>query len=87
MKERARELKASARRGGSKTAKADEEADVLAKIAEMTGLGPGDSRAAARDRQGHRARGCAPRTWYGMPARTPGTARSSASSSPRRSSR
>ena len=64
MKERAKELKAEARRGA---AKAEGEADVLAKIAEM----------AAPDRamagRLHRviqasAPSLSPKTWYGMPA-------------------
>ncbi|MER8011040.1 hypothetical protein [Streptomyces sp. NPDC094149] len=68
MKERAKELKSTAR-GGSRTskAKADPEAEVLAKIAEM----PEEDRllaegihalvkAAASELQ--------PKTWYGMPA-------------------
>ena len=62
MKERAREVKASARSG-----KADGESDVLAKIAEMQEPDRGMAerlhaliRAAAPD--------LAPRTWYGMPA-------------------
>jgi uncharacterized protein YdhG (YjbR/CyaY superfamily) len=66
MQERARELKAEARRGkGSSTA--DGEGDLLAKIAEMNGS----------DREiGERihaivmaaAPDLSPRTWYGMPA-------------------
>jgi len=66
MKERARELKAEARRG-SRTRKADGESAVLAKIAEM----PEPDRAIA-DRL-HAivttaAPELAPKTWYGMPA-------------------
>jgi uncharacterized protein YdhG (YjbR/CyaY superfamily) len=67
MKERARELKASTRRSGSKTAKADEEGDVLAKIAEMTG----SDRVLAERLHAivkDTAPELAPRTWYGMPA-------------------
>ena len=62
MKERAKELKAS--RGG---AKADPEADVLAKIAEM----PEPDRGMAQrihDVIRSAAPTLAPRTWYGMPA-------------------
>jgi uncharacterized protein YdhG (YjbR/CyaY superfamily) len=66
MKERAKELKASARRG-SRAGKADEESDVLAKIAEM----PEPDRT-----MGERlhaiikasAPALSPKTWYGMPA-------------------
>src|SRR5256712_7692894 len=66
MKERARELKAAARRG-PRADKADGESAVLAKIAEMP----------ERDRaQGYRlhaiikasAPALSPRLWYGMPA-------------------
>jgi uncharacterized protein YdhG (YjbR/CyaY superfamily) len=67
MKERAKELKASTRRSGSKTAKADEEGDVLAKIAEMTG----SDRVLAERLHAivkDTAPELAPRTWYGMPA-------------------
>jgi uncharacterized protein YdhG (YjbR/CyaY superfamily) len=67
MKEHAKELKASARRSGSRTAKADEEGDVLAKIAEMA-----DSDRAIAERLHAIVKDCAPglapRTWYGMPA-------------------
>lgn len=64
MKERARELKAEAKRGARRT---EGEADVLAKLAEMTG----NDRA-----MGERlhaiitasAPSLTPRTWYGMPA-------------------
>ena len=67
MKARAQELKASARRSGSKTAKADGEADLLAKIAEMEG---GDRVLAERLHAIVKA--TAPdiesKTWYGMPA-------------------
>ncbi len=67
MKERAKEMKASARRSGSKTAKADEEADVLAKIAEMT-----DSDRVLAERLHAIVKDTAPelspRTYYGMPA-------------------
>ena len=62
MKERAQELKASARRG-----KADGESDVLAKIAEM----PEPERAMAK--RLHEiikasAPSLSPKTWYGQPA-------------------
>ena len=66
MRERARELKAAARRG-PRAGRADGESDVLAKIAAM----PGPDRA-----MGERlhalikasAPALSPRTWYGMPA-------------------
>jgi uncharacterized protein YdhG (YjbR/CyaY superfamily) len=66
MKERARELKAAARRG-PRAGKADGERDVLAKLAEL----PEPDRA-----MGERlhaiikasAPALTPRTWYGMPA-------------------
>jgi uncharacterized protein YdhG (YjbR/CyaY superfamily) len=66
MKARAEELKATARRG-SRSAKADGENDVLAKIAEM----PEPDRVMAE--QIHAivkasAPGLVSRTWYGMPA-------------------
>ena len=64
MKEHAKELKAAARRGA---AKADGEADVLAKIADM----PLSDRAMAeRIHEVIKANGpdLTPRTWYGMPA-------------------
>jgi len=63
MRERSRELKAAARRGG----KADAESDVLAKIAEM----PEPDRAMAERLHAlitASAPALAPRTWYGMPA-------------------
>jgi uncharacterized protein YdhG (YjbR/CyaY superfamily) len=68
MRERARELKAEARRGkGANAKQADGESDVLAKIAEMDGT----DRAMA-ERLHALIAGCAPslepRTWYGMPA-------------------
>jgi hypothetical protein len=67
MKERAKEMKASARRSGSKTAQADAEADVLAKIAEMA-----DSDRVLAERLHAIVKDTAPelaaRTWYGMPA-------------------
>jgi uncharacterized protein YdhG (YjbR/CyaY superfamily) len=66
MKERARELKAAARRGrGAK--KTDGESDVLAKIAEM----PEPDRAMAERLHAlikASAPSLSPRTWYGMPA-------------------
>ncbi len=64
MKERARELKAEAR---GKKAKADGEADVLAKIGEM----PQPDRAMAKRLHSivkATAPDLSPRTWYGMPA-------------------
>jgi uncharacterized protein YdhG (YjbR/CyaY superfamily) len=66
MKERARELKAAARRGPG-AAKADGESDVLAKIAEM----PEPDRAMAERLHAlikASAPALSPRTWYGMPA-------------------
>jgi uncharacterized protein YdhG (YjbR/CyaY superfamily) len=64
MQEHAKEMKASARRGG---AKADGEADVLAKIAEMP---PSDRAMAERIHAVVResAPALTPKTWYGMPA-------------------
>ncbi|MCX4981910.1 iron chaperone [Streptomyces sp. NBC_00572] len=66
MKERAKELKSPTRRG-SRSAKADGEADVLAKIAEMTDA---DRVLAERIHAivKEHAPGLAPKTWYGMPA-------------------
>src|SRR5437660_9109526 len=64
MKERARELKAEARRGAKA---ADGESDVLAKIAEM----PKPDRAIAERLHAIikvSAPSLSPRTWYGMPA-------------------
>lgn len=64
MKERAREMKAEARRGKKK---ADGEKDLLAKIAEM----PKQDRVMAERLHAivkASAPGLAPRTWYGMPA-------------------
>jgi uncharacterized protein YdhG (YjbR/CyaY superfamily) len=65
MKERARELKATARRGAR--AAADAEPEVLAKIAEMA---EADRALAERVHAIVRAAapGLAPRLWYGMPA-------------------
>jgi len=66
MKERARELKAEARRG-PRTKNADGEGDVLAKIAEM----PKPDRAMAERLHAIVKAGApalSPRTWYGMPA-------------------
>jgi uncharacterized protein YdhG (YjbR/CyaY superfamily) len=66
MKERAQELKATARRG-SRASKADGESDVLAKIAEM----PEPDRAMAERLHAlvkASAPELSPRTWYGMPA-------------------
>ncbi len=66
MKERAKELKAAARRG-PRAGKDDGEADVLAKIAEM----PERDRAMAERLHAivkASAPALSPRTWYGMPA-------------------
>ena len=66
MKEHARELKTSARRG-SRATKADGENDVLEKIAEM----PEPDRVIAERIHAiikDAAPDLAPRTWYGMPA-------------------
>jgi len=66
MKERAQELKAAGRRG-PRADKADGEADVLAKIAEM----PEPDRAMAERLHAiirASAPALSPRTWYGMPA-------------------
>ncbi len=66
MRERAKELKADARRG-SRAGKADGESDVLEKIAEM----PKSDRAMAERLHAlveAAAPDLAPRTWYGMPA-------------------
>jgi len=66
MKERARELKAGARRH-PRAAKADEESDVLAKIAEMS---EPDRAMAERLHAVIKANapGLSPKLWYGMPA-------------------
>ena len=66
MKERAQELKATARRG-SRAAGQDGESDVLAKIAEMA---PPDRAMAERLHAIIKASApaLAPKTWYGMPA-------------------
>jgi uncharacterized protein YdhG (YjbR/CyaY superfamily) len=66
MRERAQEVRAAARRRGP-TGKADGEADVLAKIAEM----PEPDRAMAERLHAivqASAPELSPRTWYGMPA-------------------
>ena len=66
MRERAQELKAEARRAGKK-GKADGEADVLQKIADMQG----PDRAMAERLHAlvkESAPALSPRTWYGMPA-------------------
>ena len=68
MRERARELKAEARRGPrAKRNEADGESDVLAKIAEMA-----ESDRAMAERLHAIIKAAAPdlspRTWYGMPA-------------------
>ncbi|WP_406093472.1 hypothetical protein [Kitasatospora purpeofusca] len=66
MKEHAKELKAAARRN-PRTAKADAEQEVLAKIAEME---PADRALAERVHALVRAAapGLTPKLWYGMPA-------------------
>src|SRR5215469_13415618 len=66
MKDRARELKASARRG-SRGAKGDEEGEVLAKIAEMQER---DRAMAGRLHEVIKASApeLSPKLWYGMPA-------------------
>jgi uncharacterized protein YdhG (YjbR/CyaY superfamily) len=66
MKERARELKAAARRG-PRGAGADEESEVLAKIAEMA---EADRAMAERLHAIIKAKApaLAPKPWYGMPA-------------------
>jgi uncharacterized protein YdhG (YjbR/CyaY superfamily) len=66
MKERAQELRAETRRGG-RSARADGESAVLAKIAEMRGT---DRALAERLHTIIRASAPAlsPKTWYGMPA-------------------
>ena len=66
MRERAQELKASTRRG-PRAGKADEESEVLAKIAEM----PEPDRAMAKRLHAiikASAPALSPKTWYGMPA-------------------
>ena|SRR5437868_2816499 len=66
MKERAKEAKTAARRGG-RASKQDGEADVLSKIAEMTDT----DRALAEQLHAlitAAAPELSPRTWYGMPA-------------------
>ena len=66
MKERARELKAEARRG-SRGSKADGESDLLAKIAEM----PEPDRVMAERLHAiikDSTPDLSPKTWYGMPA-------------------
>ncbi|MDQ6771989.1 MAG: DUF1801 domain-containing protein [Candidatus Dormibacteraeota bacterium] len=66
VRERARELKAAARRG-PRAGEADGERDVLAKIAEM----PGPDRAMAERLHAiikASAPAVSPRTWYGQPA-------------------
>jgi uncharacterized protein YdhG (YjbR/CyaY superfamily) len=66
MKERAKELKASSRRG-ARADKTDGESEVLAKIAEMAGT---DRVLAKRLHEIIKATApdLSPRTWYGMPA-------------------
>ncbi|MFN8473013.1 MAG: DUF1801 domain-containing protein [Anaerolineae bacterium] len=66
IQERAKEMKASSRRG-SKAAKGDGESDVLAKIAEM----PESDRVMAERLHAivkAAAPDLSPKTWYGMPA-------------------
>jgi uncharacterized protein YdhG (YjbR/CyaY superfamily) len=66
IQERAKEVKAEARRG-PRAGKADGESDVLAKIAEM----PASDRAMAERFHAivkSNAPDLAPKTWYGMPA-------------------
>ncbi|NEB76465.1 DUF1801 domain-containing protein [Streptomyces sp. SID14478] len=67
MKERARELKASARRGSRAEKAAQDEAAVIAKIAEME---EGDRGLAERIHAlvKENAPELAPKLWYGMPA-------------------
>ncbi|MFJ8780525.1 iron chaperone [Streptomyces sp. NPDC102476] len=67
MKERAREVKASARRGSRADKAAEDEAAVVARIAEME---DGDRAMAERIHAVVRASapGLAPKLWYGMPA-------------------
>ena len=67
MKERARELKASARRGSRANKAAEDEAAVLAKIAEM----PDSDRVMAERLHAvikASAPDLSPKLWYGMPA-------------------
>ena len=67
MKERARELKADARRGSRAQNEADGESDVLSKIAEM----PEPDRAMATRLHAiikASAPALSPKSWYGMPA-------------------
>jgi uncharacterized protein YdhG (YjbR/CyaY superfamily) len=66
IQERAKEVKAAARRG-SRAAKTDGESDVLAKIAEMP---QADRKMATRLHEIIKATAPAltPKTWYGMPA-------------------
>jgi uncharacterized protein YdhG (YjbR/CyaY superfamily) len=66
MKERARELKAEARRG-SRGGKADGESDVLAKIAEMPDADPAMAERLHAIIKAN-APELSPKTWYGMPA-------------------
>jgi uncharacterized protein YdhG (YjbR/CyaY superfamily) len=67
MKQRTQELKAEARRGARADKAAEEERDVLAKIAEM----PEADRAMAQRLHAivtANAPALSPKTWYGMPA-------------------
>ena len=83
IKERAQEVKAARKRGGGK---ADGEADLLAKIAEMEQPDRGDGRAGPRRRHGQRRPSSSRRPGTAC-RRTPWTARSCASSRAPRSSR
>lgn len=69
MKAHAAELKTAARRGNSRSAKADGEQDVLAKIAEMD-----DADRVLAERLHALVKSIAPelgaKTWYGMPSYT-----------------
>ncbi|MXM66876.1 hypothetical protein GR925_26465 [Streptomyces sp. HUCO-GS316] len=67
MKERAQELKASARRGSRAEKAAQDEAAVLAKIAEMQEPDRGMAERLHAVIKAS-APGLAPRLWYGMPA-------------------
>lgn len=67
MKEHAKELKAAARRGKADTARADGEADIQGKLAEMTGS---DRAIGEKLHQiiTATAPDLMPKLWYGMPA-------------------
>ncbi|MER6949411.1 DUF1801 domain-containing protein [Nonomuraea sp. NPDC000554] len=66
MKERSRELKATARRG-SRSAKADGESEVLAKLAEMSELDRSTGERLHAIVKAN-APSLSPKLWYGMPA-------------------